>query len=89
MTTRYEEIRDIARASLMPDFFAVRIDEEKLYADLQHLLARIKLPAPVRQVDKIKAISAASATAIVFVDALKQANLWGTLRDILAHGQIK
>ena len=37
------KIHDVARASLMPDFFAVRIDEEGLFDGLKQLIARINL----------------------------------------------
>ena len=89
MSTRLDEIRDIARASLMPDFFAVRIEEEQLYGELQQLIGRIKFPAGVPRFEKLKACAAASASASELIESLKKANLWTTLRDILTHGRIK
>ena len=89
MLTKLDEIRDIARAALMPDFFAVRIEEEHLFGELQQVIARIKSPTPLKSLERMKSLAAAATTAAGFVDGLKEANLWGKLRDILAHGEIK
>jgi hypothetical protein len=85
----YDEIKDIARASLMPDFFAVRIEEEGLFADLQQVIGKIKLATPLPQLERIKRIVAASSSSTAFIDALKEANLWSTLRDLLTHVQLR
>ena len=79
----YEEIAKIARASLMPDFFAVRIDEEKLFARLQEMLAKIKLPTPLAQLETIKQLAAASGSSNSFIEEIKARKLWETLRDVL------
>ncbi len=79
----FKQIQEIARASLMADFFAVRIDEEGLFDKLKVMLAKIELNAPMPALDKIKAIAAASADHMAFIDAIKEANLFPTMRDIL------
>jgi hypothetical protein len=77
------KIHEVARASLMPDFFAVRIDEEGLFDGLQQLIAKLKLAVPHPQFDRIKQISAAAPDHITFIDAIKREGLFVTLRDIL------
>ncbi|HEY3353697.1 MAG TPA: hypothetical protein VGQ83_10645 [Polyangia bacterium] len=75
------KIQEVARASLMPDFFAVRIDEEGLFGGLKQLISRIRLPDP--QMDRIKQLSAAAATATDFIEAVKRENLFTPMRAIL------
>jgi len=77
------KIHEVARASLMPDFFGVRIEEEGLFDGLKQLIARIKLPAPHPQFDRIRQISAAAPDATTFTEAIKREGLFVTLRDIL------
>jgi hypothetical protein len=77
------KIHDVARASLMPDFFAVRIEEEGLFDGLKQLIAKIKLAAPHPQFDRIQHLSAAAPDATAFIEAIKRENLFVTLRDIL------
>jgi hypothetical protein len=77
------KIHDVARASLMPDFFAVRIDEEGLFDGLKQLIAKIKLAAQHPQFDRIQHLSAAAPDATAFIEAIKRENLFVTLRDIL------
>ena len=61
MPTDFATIQQIASSSLMPDFFAVRIDEEGLFDGLKEMIAKIKLAQPLPVFDHIKQISAASA----------------------------
>jgi hypothetical protein len=77
------KIHDVARASLMPDFFAVRIDEEGLFDGLRQLIAKLKLAVPHPQFDRIKQISAAAPDSTAFIEAIKREGLFVTLRDIL------
>ena len=85
MTTDYQKIMEIARASLMPDFFAVRIEEEGLFDRLRQLLVKIRLPQPLPQMGTIQSIAQASSDPNAFIEAIKAQNLWTTLRDILAR----
>jgi hypothetical protein len=84
----YRQVQEIARASLMADFFAVRIEEEGLYDDLRAMLANLQLPAPVPAMDRIKEIASSSADATAFIEAIKQADLFPTMRDILMRVRI-
>jgi hypothetical protein len=77
------KIHEVARASLMPDFFAVRIDEEGLYDGLKQLIAKLKLTVPHPQFDRIKQISAAAPDSTAFIEAIKREGLFVPLRDIL------
>jgi hypothetical protein len=79
----YRQVQEIARAALMADFFAVRIDEEGLFDDLKSLLANLQMPGPVPAMNRIKAIAASAADATAFISAIKQADLFPTMRDIL------
>ena len=79
----FKTIQEIARASLMADFFAVRIEEEGLYSKLRALLVKIELPQPVSALDKLKAIATASPDSTTFIDAVKEANLFPSMREIL------
>lgn len=89
MTTDFDQIRDIAKASLMPDFFAVRIEEESLFAQLQLLISKIKLPAAPPQLARIQSIAATASDATAFIEAIKRQNLWAWLRDLLAQLRVK
>ena len=83
MPIDFAKIREIASSSLMPDFFAVRIDEEGLFDGLKEMIAKLKLAKPLPPLERIKQISAASANATAFIEAIKQENLFTTLREIL------
>jgi hypothetical protein len=83
MTIDLATIHDVARASMVPDFFAVRIDEEGLFDGLKQLIARIELKAPHLQFDRIKQIGATASDATAFIEAIKREGLFVTLRDIL------
>lgn len=89
MSTEFQQINQIARASLMPDFFAVRIDEEGLFQSLRDMLARIKLPTPLPQLDRIRQLAKVSESSTAFIDGIKGQNLWPTLRDVLSKVQVK
>jgi len=89
MSTDFQKIREIASASLMPDFFAVRIQEEGLFDQLLNLIAKIKLPTPLPALTRIQQLAAASSDPNAFVDSIKAQNLWPALRDILSKVQVK
>jgi hypothetical protein len=72
----------------MPDFFAVRIDEEGLFDGLKQMIAKIKLAAPLPPLDRIKLISAGAANATAFIEAIKRENLFTPLREILTKIQV-
>jgi hypothetical protein len=78
------KIHEVARASLMPDFFAVRIDEEGLFDGLKQLIAKIKLAAPNPEFDRIKQITAAASDATMFIEGIKRENLFVPLRNVLS-----
>jgi hypothetical protein len=84
MSTEFQKIKEIASASLMPDFFAVRIDEEGLYDKLQELIRKLKFPQPMPQLDRIKQVAAASADCNTFIENVKTNNLWTSLREFLS-----
>ena len=79
----YKQVQDIARASLMADFFAVRIEEEGLFGDLKKMLAAIQFPTPVPAMDRIKAVAVRTDSAQEFIDGVKETNDFTTLRDVL------
>ena len=83
MVIDFAKIQEVARASLMPDFFGVRIDEEGLFDGLKELIARIKPPSPPPQLDRIKQMCAAASNASEFIEAIKRENLFATLREFL------
>jgi hypothetical protein len=83
MPSEFAKVQEIASSSLMADFFAVRIDEEKLFEPMKQLIGGIKPPKPLPPLDKIKQAAAAAATAAAFIDAIKKENLFPTLREIL------
>jgi hypothetical protein len=83
----FAQIKSVARESLMADFFAVRIEEEGLWSDLQTLLSRIQLnPAPAYMV-RLKQYASESANPAAFIEQVKKANLWDRLKELL--GQLK
>ncbi len=86
--SEYKEIVDIARASLMPDFFAVRIDEEKLFGKVQEFIGKVQLATPMAQLDQIKELAVDAANAAAFVDGIKAGNLWQTLREIMTKVKV-
>ncbi len=83
MPIDFAKIREIASSSLMPDFFAVRIDEEGQFEGLKQLIAKIKLAQPNPKFDRIQQISAAAATATDFIEGIKKENLFPILRTII------
>jgi hypothetical protein len=88
MPIDFAKIKEVASSSLMPDFFAVRIDEEGQFDGLKQLLAKIKLAVPNPKFDRIKQIGAAAATANDFIESIKKENLFATLREILTKIQV-
>ncbi len=88
MPIDFAKIQEIARASLMPDFFAVRIDEEGLFDGLKQLIAKIKLQGAHPQLDRIKQASAAAPNANAFIEAIKRENLFTILREILTQMKV-
>ena len=84
----FKKIQEIARASLMADFFAVRIEEEGLYDKLRVMVAKIELPTPPPALIRLKAIVAKSPDPTTFIDAIKEANLFTSMRDILTKVRI-
>jgi hypothetical protein len=89
MSTDFEKVSEIARQSLMPDFFAVRIEEEGLFEQMKLMIAKLRFPTPLPALDRIREIAAAAATPIEFVDGVKAQNLWSTMRDILSKVKVK
>jgi hypothetical protein len=89
MPVDFAKIQEVASASLMPDFFAVRIDEEGLFDGLKQMLARIKLAGPHPQFQRIQQIGAAAPNATAFIEAIKQENLFTTMREILTKIQLQ
>lgn len=89
MSTDFQKIKEIASASLMPDFFAVRIEEEGLFGAMQQLISKIKLPNPLPQLDRIQQLAGTATDPNAFIDAIKAHNLWTTLRDVLARLKVK
>ena len=72
----------------MPDFFAVRIEEEGLFGQMQQMIARYHFDKPVPQVDAIKQIAAASSDAVSFTRTINERNLWTTLRELLSKVKV-
>ena len=79
----YQKIQEIARASLMADFFAVRIEEEGLYPKLQELVAKIKLKTAPPALTRLQNIAASSPDPNTFIDGIKERDLFPSMRDIL------
>jgi hypothetical protein len=88
MPIDFAKIKEIASSSLMPDFFAVRIDEEGQFEGLKQLIAKIKLATPNPRFDRIKQLSAAAATTNDFIEGVKKENLFVTMREILTKIQV-
>ena len=84
----FKQITDIARASLMADFFAVRIDEEGLYEDLKTMLNKLKLPTPLPALGRLQVAANASSDANVFIEEVKKTNDFTTLRDLLVKVRV-
>ncbi len=87
MSAEYKQIKQIAKESLMADFFAVRVDEEELWAKLQELLTRIQLPSP--HIAGVKQMAKDSTTATEFIDKVKQDNKWDWLRNMFLRLNLK
>ena len=88
LSFEFNEVADIARASLMPDFFAVRIEEENLFGAMQEMISKISFPKPMAQLDAIKQLAAASPDAASFTKAITDRNLWATLRELLSKVKV-
>jgi hypothetical protein len=86
MSDNYDEVRSIARQALQPDFFAVRIDEEKLFPHMQELVAR--LPGGHPKVDLIKQLAARASDSAGFIEAIKERNFWQALRELLTKAPV-
>lgn len=84
----FKKIQEIARQSLMADFFAVRIDEEGLYEKLRVMVNKIELAQKVPALEKLKAIVAEAPDANAFIDAVKEKNLFTSMREILTKIRI-
>ena len=84
MPIDFAKIKEVASASLLPDFFAVRIDEEGLFDGLKQVIAKVKLATPNAKFERIKQVSASAATATDFIEAIKRENLFATLREVLS-----
>jgi hypothetical protein len=85
----FQKIREIASASLLPDFFAVRIEEEELFDTFKEMVAKIKLPKPLPQLDSIQRLLAAATDVNAFIEEVKRHNLWTMLRDILSKVRVQ
>jgi hypothetical protein len=86
MSDNYDEVRTIARQALLPDFFGVRIDEEKLFPQMQELVAR--LPGGHPKVDLIKQLAAQASNAEGFIEAIKEHDFWSALRELLTKASV-
>ena len=89
MSTDFQKIREIASASLLPDFFAVRIEEEQLFDAFKEMVAKIKLPKPLPQLDRIRQVLAAAPDPNAFIEEIKRLNLWQMRRDILSKIKVQ
>jgi len=87
MANELETIRQIAKASLMPDFFGARIDEEGLWPLLRQLLAGIQPAASGGTIDTFKRIAGGAATATDFIEKVKGAKLWPELKELVIRIQ--
>ncbi len=72
----------------MPDFFGARIDEEGLWGTLRQLIAGIQ-SRPDATIDSIKRVAAQTATAGDFIEKVKAAKLWSSLKEIVARLELK
>jgi len=86
MSNGYDEVRTIARQALLPDFFGVRIDEEKLFPQMQELVAR--LPGGHPKLVLIKQLAAQASDGVGFIEAIKEHNFWSALRELLTKAQV-
>jgi hypothetical protein len=85
----FQKIKDVARESLMADFFAVRIEEEGLWDKLQELLFKIQTQSPIAYIEKLKQLARASSSPDDFIEKVKGANLWNNLKDLIAKIPVK
>ena len=83
MSAEYKQVKQIAKESLMADFFAVRIEEEGLWAKLQELLTRIQMQSP--HIASVKTMAKEAANAVEFIEKVKQDNKWDWLRNMLVR----
>jgi len=88
MSDKYVEVRGIAKAALLPDFFAVRIDEEGLFALVQELVAKIRIPGGHPKLDLIKNLAATAPDATSFIEGIKEKNLWNPFRELMMKGPV-
>jgi hypothetical protein len=86
MSDKYDEIRSIARQALLPDFFGVRIDEEKLFPQMQELVA--KLPGGHPKLDLIKRLAAQASDGTGFIEAIKEHDFWSAFRELLTKAPV-
>jgi len=89
MSTDNETLREIARQSLLPDFFAARVDEEGLWSPLQQTLSRIQQSPPNAIIEKVKVIASQAASASDFIEKIKSAKLWLELKELVARVRVK
>jgi hypothetical protein len=89
MSTELETIRGIARQSLMPDFFAVMVEEEGLWNSLRQLLSGIQGAARGSALDKIITIAGEAKSAGDFMEKIKAVNLWLPFKELVTHLQVK
>lgn len=89
MSTDFEKIKEIARASLMPDFFAVRIDEEGLWTKLQQLVSKIQTPTPNPSIERIKQVTREAPTCDGLIAKMKEEDLWMTLKELITRVRLK
>lgn len=88
MSTELETIKDIAKASLMADFFAARVDEEGLWSRLRLLLSGVQPTAPSTTIGKIQRLAVESATAADFIEKIKAVKLWHELKELVLRIQV-
>jgi hypothetical protein len=89
MSSDLETIQKLARGSLMPDFFGVRVDEEGLWSALSQALGGVQPATPNPTVERIRGFAREATTASGFIEQIKAANLWNPLRDLLARLKAK
>jgi hypothetical protein len=89
MPTDLETIKEIARASLMPDFFGARIDEEGLWSPLGQLLSGLRPAARSPTVEKLKQIAGHAVSASDFIEKVKAARLWDAFKELVLRIQVK
>jgi hypothetical protein len=84
MSIDFQRIKQVARESLMADFFAVRIEEEELWTSFQALITSIKTQTPIAYITKIKQFAKESPTPTAFIEKIKSENLWVKLKELLS-----